>query len=603
MESALRRIGKDAFGATPDTSFYFSSRSHREVFSDLISAIDCDRPFAALVGKPGTGKTTLLFRILEHYRNTARTAFIFQSQCNARELMQYLLTDCDIDLPTQDIVSMHTRFNEVLIETHRAGKRFLLLLDEAHNFDEPTIESIRLLSDFETPKKKLVQIIFSGQPALDEVLARPGMMQVRQRISLFRTLEPLSREEITAYIAHRLKIAGVTQELFSPVSLELIADLTGGIPREIHNLCFAALSVASTMERPRVSGDMIYAVARDLRMLPGDQQCDEGSCTEWQETQPVSVEQVEQIEQSEPQRASAAAVSSHAVTAVSSVATEALPTWTSAPDAPAVDSRPDFFAVHRPIDSRSTDAGNHPFAPNDSPDLLSRKGRHKVSGKKILVTAAALGIVSGCAVFAWVQGVNGKVNDLVSAQPLLAKIRSQPAQATEETTQEPVVAAMPRPPTKKHPARQIVSEPTNGHTDFIGPQSSADDADAPTAVTDIQNGAEANGVLTAAVTSSMPVPVRAPAPPPVSSFVLSKLIESPRPTYPPAARSAGVSGEVELEAIIATDGKLRDIRVLRGHPLLNAAAIKAAERQRYTPYLLNGSPKEVSTRVRFVFKP
>src|SRR6185369_9546531 len=151
MESALLRIGNDAFGVTPDTSFYFPSQSHRTAFDDLTNAINCDRPFAVLVGKPGTGKTTLLFRLLEQYRNTARTVFVFQSQCNARELMQYMLTDADIDAATQDIVSMHTRFNDVLIETHRSGKRFLLLLDEAHNFDEPTIESIRLLSDFETP--------------------------------------------------------------------------------------------------------------------------------------------------------------------------------------------------------------------------------------------------------------------------------------------------------------------------------------------------------------------------------------------------------------------------------------------------------------------
>jgi protein TonB len=244
----------------------------------------------------------------------------------------------------------------------------------------------------------------------------------------------------------------------------------------------------------------------------------------------------------------------------------------------------------------------------NSPDLRLRKRRYKASGKKILVTAAALGIVSGCAVFAWVQGVNGKVNSLVSAQTLFANTSTPSAQSTEEKTQKPVVAAMPRPPTRRRTARQIVSERTDPEerADRLKETGTSNDANPPAPVTVADDGKSTNEALAAAVIPSAPTSVaRAPAPaaPPVSSFVLSKLIESPRPAYPPAARNAGVWGEVDLQAIIATDGKLRDIRVIRGHPLLNAAAIKAAEQQRYTPYMLNGVPQEVPTSVRFVFKP
>lgn len=589
MDPALRNIGRDAFGATPDTSFYFLSRSHREAFCDLIDAIECDRPFAAIVGRPGTGKTTLLFRVLERYRNTARTAFIFQSQCNARELLQYLLTDCEIDLPTQDIVSMHARFNEVLIETHRSGKRFLLLLDEAHNFDEPTIESIRLLSDFETPKKKLVQIIFSGQPALEEVLARPGMVQVRQRIALFRTLQPLSHEEISAYIAHRLKIVGVTQELFSLASLDLIADLTKGIPREIHNVCFAALAQASTKGLPKVNCDIIRAVARDLRIPPSDERYEEGSI---REGPPVAAER------DEAQRDTTATVSPGS----RDVSLASIP----APNAAPADPIPEFFAVRHPVARSPAEASKHlSFASKDEQGILARKKTKKVHGKRIAVTAACA-ILSGCAVYAWVEAVNGKANGFASAQAPLANAGLQ--SPTEQTTQEPVLAARPRLPVKRRivPKRavpQIASQRADSRADLLDganeTQMPANDVDPPMAAT-IEAGA--NESLAAAVTQSVHATVTK-APVPTSSFVPSKLIESPRLAYPPEARNAGISGEVELAAIIQKDGTLRDIRVIHGHPLLNVAAVRAAEKQRYSPYLLNGVPREVSTRVRFLFKP
>jgi TonB family protein len=584
MDPDLWHIGKDAFGATPDTSFYFLSRSHREAFTDLIGAIEGDRPFAALVGKPGTGKTTLLFRVLEQYRNSARTAFIFQSQCNARELMQYLLTDCDIELPEQDIVSMHAKFNEVLIETHRSGKRFLLLLDEAHNFDEPTIESIRLLSDFETPKKKLLQIIFSGQPALDEVLARPGMVQVRQRISLFRTLEPLESEEVSAYIAHRLKIVGVTQELFSLAALRLIADLTGGIPREIHNVCFAALAQACTMGRRRVNGDIIYAVARDLRILPSDEGYEEETITEGPP---------EGVDHEEPKRASAA-------TAISPGSVDRL-TPTSVPDVTPAEIKPDFFAIQRSVAPGPTEARNHPSSSPKEDRGIRARGKRKKMRAKWNAVIAACAILSGCALYAWVEGVNGKVNSFASAQTPLANSRTDPA----ESTPKPVIAAKPPRSTKRRSVPQIASQRTDSRSDLIDRgnemQASGGDANPPTAVAGIETGANANESLAAAVMRSIPATVEK-APTPVSSFVPSKLIESPQPAYPSTARNAGISGEVELEAIIQRDGTLRDIRVVKGHPLLTAAAIRAAEQQRYSPYLLNGVPQEVSTRVRFLFK-
>jgi TonB family protein len=479
---------------------------------------------------------------------------------------------------------MHAKFNEVLIETHRSGKRFLLLLDEAHNFDERTMESIRLLSDFETPKKKLVQIIFSGQPALDELLTRPAMVQVRQRISLFRRLEPLSREEVSEYITHRLNIVGVTQELFSPSSLEVIADLTGGIPREIHNVCFAALSLASTRGQARVDCGIVYDVARDLRISLCDQLYEEDAISEGP---PVAGQH------DEPRQARAAAAVS------SGPATLSTPTTTA--DVEAVEVKDDTSAEERRFTFHPAEVSEQSITPKGTHDVLFRRTRRTSRWKRIAVTAAACAILSGYAVYAWIEGVNGKNNSLVSAQTFSDIASTEPAKP-------PVVAAKPRPPTKRREIPQIVSDRSNSHIESTANtadeiQAFASDTNPPidTAAAEVRTRANTNELIAAAVMPSTITPV-APAPALVSKFVPSRLIDSPRPTYPPAARNAGIWGEVELEAIIATDGKLRDIRVVKGHPLLNSAAIKAAEQQQYSPYLLNGVPKEVSTRVRFVFK-
>src|SRR5262249_3371516 len=152
-------------------------------------------------------------------------------------------------------------------------------------------------------------------------------------------------------------------------------------------------------------------------------------------------------------------------------------------DVPA-DTNTDFFTVQRPIDPDPTHGSNESlgskhsksFALRDRPFFQPHGRTDKAYGKKIVLTAALLAIASGCAVYAWVEGQNVKASDLFSAQPLLANTRSQPPQATEGTTQKSVVAAaLPRPPTKRHTARRIVSEPTNGHTDLIEPQASAND--------------------------------------------------------------------------------------------------------------------------------
>src|ERR1700686_3142610 len=180
------------FGVTPDPRFLYLSPAHREALASLYYGIESGRGFMALIAKPGMGKTTLLFQLLEKFRGNAHTAFLFQTQCNSREFMRFLLAELGCESYEQDFVRMHDEFNKLLLQEARAGKRFIIVIDEAQNLDPSVLETIRLLSDFETPRAKLLQIILAGQPQLADKLASRNLSQLKQRISLLNGLSPLS---------------------------------------------------------------------------------------------------------------------------------------------------------------------------------------------------------------------------------------------------------------------------------------------------------------------------------------------------------------------------------------------------------------------------
>ena len=259
------KLKEQPFGVTPDPHFLYLSRSHREALASLFYGVETCRGLMALVAPPGMGKTTLLFRLLEHLRRTARTAFLFQTQCDSFGLMRYLMGDLGIDTRGQDFVTMHEQLNELLVREANSGKRFVLVIDEAQNLDDSVLETARLLSDFETPSKKLLQIVFAGQPQLAEKLQRPELAQLRQRISILGRLEPFSATEVEHYINHRLRVAGHNSDsLFTPAAFERIAASSKGIPRNINILCFNALSLGCALGRKQIDADLISAAEADL---------------------------------------------------------------------------------------------------------------------------------------------------------------------------------------------------------------------------------------------------------------------------------------------------------------------------------------------------
>src|SRR5579864_4867584 len=185
------------------------------------------------------GKTTLLFHLLEKLRGSAQTVFLFQTQCGSREFFRYLLTDLGADASEQNIARMHEALNAVLLRNARLGRRFVLVIDEAQNLNESVLETVRLLSDFETPRAKLLQIVLSGQLQLADKLSLPSLAQLRQRISIASRLQPYSRVETMTHVEFRLCAAGYSgPPLFRYDALELIAAKSGGIPRNINNICF-----------------------------------------------------------------------------------------------------------------------------------------------------------------------------------------------------------------------------------------------------------------------------------------------------------------------------------------------------------------------------
>jgi general secretion pathway protein A len=258
-------LREQPFGVTPDPRFLYLSPAHREALASLYYGVEAERGFLALIAKPGLGKTTLLFHLLEKLRRNARTVFLFQTQCNSREFMRFLLAELGVEGPDLDFVYLHEQFNKMLLAESRAGRRFIVVIDEAQNLDASVLETVRLLSDFETPQAKLLQIILSGQPELAEKLASPRLAQLRQRVSLLNKLAPLSMEESGRYIQHRLRVAGYCgEQLFVPPALKAIAQFSEGIPRNINNCCFNALSLGFALGQKVVDLSMVEEVIDDL---------------------------------------------------------------------------------------------------------------------------------------------------------------------------------------------------------------------------------------------------------------------------------------------------------------------------------------------------
>jgi general secretion pathway protein A len=260
-------LREQPFGVSPDPRYLYFSPGHREALASLFYGIETGSGFLALLAEPGMGKTSLLLQLLERLKGSIRSAFLFQTQCDSRELLRYLLEALGIDSRGNDIVQSHARLIQFLLGETSGGKRVVVLIDEAQNLTDETLETVRLLSNFEASDRKLLQIVLSGQLELARRLKDPRLGQLSQRITVLTGLKRLPATETFSYIRHRLEIAGHQgPEIFNSSAINLIAERSQGIPRNINRICFNALSLGYALACKRIGKKIVQEALNDLSL-------------------------------------------------------------------------------------------------------------------------------------------------------------------------------------------------------------------------------------------------------------------------------------------------------------------------------------------------
>src|SRR5690242_11550818 len=214
MYHAYFGIREEPFGVSPDRRFFFPAEQHREALATLYYAVRQRRGFALLVGQAGLGKTSVLFSLVQLLKGHTEVVYLPNPCYDRATVLPSILVALGLE-PAPSPAANQRLFYEHLLKTHRSGKTCVVILDEAQDLDRDTLEAIRLLSNFETPTEKLVQIVLAGQPRIAETLRRPDCEQIRQRIGSIARLEPLAGGEVQAYIAHRLETVGGGAALFA----------------------------------------------------------------------------------------------------------------------------------------------------------------------------------------------------------------------------------------------------------------------------------------------------------------------------------------------------------------------------------------------------
>jgi general secretion pathway protein A len=259
---------ENPFNVNPDPRFLVPTRETEEMLASLTYGVQQRRGFILLSGEVGTGKTTVLNMFLEWLRKAnLATAFIFNPRLNVTEFLDFVMTDfgipCESELKSQRLI----RVSQWLLERYQANETAVLIVDEAQSLSMDVLEEIRLLTNLETSREKLLQIVLSGQPELEHKLNQPMLRQLRQRITLWCKTRPLAQDQVEIYINERMHIAGrESQAIFSPRAMEAIHAYSHGIPRIINLLCDHALITAYAEGRSSVSACIIDGVAREFAL-------------------------------------------------------------------------------------------------------------------------------------------------------------------------------------------------------------------------------------------------------------------------------------------------------------------------------------------------
>ena len=267
MYTSFFGLTEKPFAITPDPRYLYLSERHAEALAHLLYGINESGGFIQLTGEVGTGKTTVVRTLLSRVPHHADVAVILNPRVTP---VEFLLTICEeLGLPIADadrdsVKQMVDALNRRLLNAHAEGRRIIVLVDEAQNLSIDVLEQVRLLTNLETPTQKLLQIILIGQPELRELLDRTDLRQLAQRITGRYHLKPLSREETKGYVRHRLRVAGATEDFFTPGALLELHRLSLGIPRVINVACDRALLGAYTQETKKITASLVRQAAGEV---------------------------------------------------------------------------------------------------------------------------------------------------------------------------------------------------------------------------------------------------------------------------------------------------------------------------------------------------
>ncbi len=255
------------FNVTPDPRFFFGAPAYLEAYANLRYGIQAKKGFIAITGEVGTGKTTLLRKLMRELEDTVHFALIFNTDLSFNEIFRAALRDLGLTPQADDRLAMIDEFNAYLLEQLKRGHLVCLLIDEVQNLSDESLEGLRLLSNLETDREKLLQIVVMGQPEIKAKLERPNLRQLKQRIAIRCEIPPLKEEEVFPYIDFRLKAAGYTgKDLFARGAIQEIARYSKGIPRLINIICDNALLIAFAASQRTISSKIIREVAADLAL-------------------------------------------------------------------------------------------------------------------------------------------------------------------------------------------------------------------------------------------------------------------------------------------------------------------------------------------------
>jgi TonB family protein len=634
-EKILRHFGlrEQPFGVTPDPAFLFSSRMHRTALQSMIGAIEANLGFTVLLGDPGMGKTTLLFRLLTLYRDSARTGFIFQTQCKRHDLLRHLASELELSTERSDEVSLHQALKEMLVTEATAGRKVLVIIDEAQNLEVSTLETIRLLSDFETTRAKLLHIVLAGSARLNDTLASPELSQLAQRISTVCRLYRLSRDEVGTYVTFRLGVAGhlAADSLFSAEAIAEVAEQSRGIPRVVNSICYGALSLASIAGTRQVSRTLVQQAAQNLEL---SQQCTQDSALgRIKEPRPLEGYVQTSWPSVEMAAREKAGLDVHEVRPepVTAPFTEVIPSRVPTPAhgiarGQLQPSHPKGRVTASLESGLAQPTQLKRNAPKNTPGQSSRILPNILRSNGSGLAAAALAIM---ALILWVSWYQLRSEPGVSNQGLTPVTGSVPN--LNEASQPKAAGTVPEALQSHSPAE--VADASNNIMPSPTDRRSTEARNARTAIVEMlpllpsklirRSGSEPENpaaqtsppMLGGSGKSLSPLTGVWGTPRPSSvglqpnagiagtpPMQLGKPVKIVEPEYPKDAKLRHLQGDVLLELQVDSGGDVRNVRNLNGNALLSEAAEKAAWQWRYRPFTGDNASKLAVTWVRFTFK-